>query len=431
MSNWKKILLNTSSGGGGWAAYGIPGNGRDLAGLAVDSNNNFYISYTNIVKISFDGEVQWWKDTSYGSYTPDVTYFLHIDSSDNIFATGYLRSATNEGALTQQWDSSGTYQGTFFRSPASTSESTYGQGISDGTYFYVPEVREANYSGYQIIKKSDMTGYWPPSPGFTNNRNVSQHTLSGGFLAWARRSICLLDSSGNTLFISPYDHTDGYTGTKISKFSSSGTLISNTLLKRTADSTEETELNTANAVAIDSSDNLYLAVGYKYVVKVNSSGSIVWQKEVVGATTMRSLNIDEDGDIHFTFRVTSGANIGAYHYCVDSSGDIVFRKLLTRDGTYAGSAGETWDIVSLAGTGNIGLLYGYGLINIPKGDNATWTDGTYDYEIADTTNISLSTTTNLGAGSLTLSYSGYSGSNILSPSETVTDNAGTITTISF
>ena len=81
MSNWKKVLLNTSSGGSGWAAYGIPGSGRDLAGLAVDSSNNFYISYGSLLKISFDGEVQWHKDTAYGSYTPDVTYFLHVIGS--------------------------------------------------------------------------------------------------------------------------------------------------------------------------------------------------------------------------------------------------------------------------------------------------------------------------------------------------------------
>lgn len=135
-------------------------------------------------------------------------------------------------------------------------------------------------------------------------------------------AIVASDPSGNIIQLALATHTGGYS--MIMKTSSAGSLI---------------WAKTANVyfqkMVVDSAGNIYL-VGSNYLVKLDSSGNISWQKQIASAT-INSVTVDSSGNVYILH------NIGTYSYifCFNSSGTLVWQKILiisyvgqiTTDGT--------------------------------------------------------------------------------------------------
>lgn len=424
MATNKKLIMASGGAGIGWALDVNVAANTNSAGIDSDSSDNIYtiLGLASLCKVDVDGAEQWRKSVAYSDSGADLLIGVHTDTSGNIFASGRKRTSASGyyGSITQKWNSSGTYVDEFCRTASPSSEGRHSFGVSDGTYYYVPEANEASErNGFQVIRISDMEGYSLVSASApSNNRLMSTEGWTFSYITQSFGSRCFLDSSGNIILIGPYDDGTG-DGIKISRFTSSGTLSSSTEIEHTDGSTTVYGRN-GMCFAMDDTDNIYMALQGSYLVKVNSSGTIVWQKQFDGTPDFHSIDIDSDGDLHIVANQTSGAEQGSYHFCVSSSGSVVFKKILTKNSGYSASVSN---VHALSQDDKIVMHYNNFIVNIPKNENGTWYDGVDTYEIDDTTNYTLSTATDLSASSVSLTYSEYSGSLILSVTETVSDDA--------
>lgn len=148
-----------------------------------------------------------------------------------------------------------------------------------------------------------------------------------------------LDSTGNVYVVGQANSTTianayGF----IAKLDTAG----NIQWQRKLDNTSETE--SLNAIAIDSSNNIYatgVSKGYCLVVKYNSAGTLVWQRRITSVNTGSGHGIatDSTGNVYITGRAAATAE--STQYC--------FTLKLNSSGTFLWE--RKYDIPSTADTG--------------------------------------------------------------------------------
>lgn len=278
--------------------------GDRAAGISIDSSANIYITgitnasgYTYIAKYNTSGTLQWQRQLQKGAL-PIGSNGVAVDTSGNAYIVGYeYMSITccgnNIDVLTAKYDTSGTLQWQK-RLGRTGFTGDFGYGVatnSSGDVFFTGQ-NDVSGSGRGIfIAKRNTSGtlQW-------QNRFVvgSGKTDEGRAIA--------LDSSSNA-------YTVGYgtTGTTtddllVSKVDSSGTLQ---WQRRLGDATPQTGL----AVALDGSANVYVAgatslgsTGKILLAKYNSSGTIQWQRTITASTPcqINGLSVSSDGIIYFS-----------------------------------------------------------------------------------------------------------------------------------
>lgn len=335
---------------GGTINRGV-GTGDDFAVVRFDSSGNIV-----------------WQKILIGNDTDDVTG-TSVDSSDNIYVSGYSPSSTGTyRASLIKWNSSGTlqYQKEFH--------------TSGGQNYFATGV---------VAKGNNVYACGQGSSQF--DAFVLNYSQSGDSITWQKKLAAsgsdsfqgiTADSSEN-LYLAGFTGSD-FTRGLVAKYNSSGTL--QWQRKITQAGSEGTNFY---EVAIDSSSNVY-ALGDTNVsgarrliiVKYNSSGTIQWQRTITqtGGEVRTPQSIAILGDVMYIGGITQAIN------------SFFFARLPT-DGSLTGTytvGGLSYTYAASSLTEAAGDLSGSD--NSLSLNTSTFTDGTPTH-VNTTTSIASSVTT--------------------------------------
>tara|TARA_R100001443_G_scaffold107946_1_gene118070 strand:- start:64 stop:1461 length:1398 start_codon:yes stop_codon:yes gene_type:complete len=214
-------------------------------------------------------------------------------------------------------------------------------------------VSDANGTGAKVIVcghrgggvSSGNTNLWLGS--FTTGGGTGMQSLT---LNWQKEIVYTpstntaaymdVDGSGN-IYVAGFTYNTG-TNPAIYKLNSSGVM-------------QWQKINTSSswsyayAIAVDSSGNVYSAGQYSnnaWLVKMDSSGSTVWQREIDGVSggqeiVIKGMKIDSNGDL-----IISGWTV-----VTDTGGQKnTFLMKYPSDGSITGTFGGVWEISNLSGS---------------------------------------------------------------------------------
>jgi uncharacterized delta-60 repeat protein len=339
------LVKYNSSGTKQWTQQ-LGSSSKDYGrGVTVDSSDNIYVTgYTTggldgntnsgdndsfLVKYNSSGTKQWTQQL--GTSSHDYGRGVTVDSSDNIYVTGYtwggLDGNTNSGGRDMflvKYNSSGTKQWT---QQLGTSSHDYGRGVtvdsSDNIY-----VTGSTYGG---LDGNTNSGSYDASLVKYNTSGTKQWTKLLGTSSKDSGYGVTVDSSDN-IYVTGYTRggLDGntYSGdndTFLVKYNSSG-------VKQWTQQLGSSSKDFGHGVTVDSSDNIYVT-GYTeggldgntnsgnediFLVKYNSSGTKHWTKQL-GTTAedvSQGVTVDSSDNIYVTGGTRGGldgnTNSGSY-----------------------------------------------------------------------------------------------------------------------
>ena len=215
-------------------------------------------------------------------------------------------------------------------------------------------VSDANGTGAKVIVcgsrgggvNSGNTNVWVGS--FTTGGGTGMQSLT---LNWQKDIVYSsstntsayldVDGSGN-IYIAGFVY-DGGTKPAIYKVNSSGDMV-----WQRVNNNISSGWSYARAIAVDSSGNVYVAGQYannSWLVKMDSSGSTVWQREIDGAAgnkeiVIKGIKLNSKGDI-----IISG-----WTMVTDTGGQKnTFLMKYPSDGSITGTFGSVWEISNVSG----------------------------------------------------------------------------------
>lgn len=381
------IGYTTSQGGGGYdlflAKYNrdgvvqwqrvLGGAGTDAGyDIAIDSNDNIYvIGYTEsqgaggaeflLVKYDTDGVLQWQR--SLGSSGIELGYGLALDSSANIYITGYTTSQGAGGydAVIAKYNSSGVIQWQRSLGGAST-DIGYSVAVDSGSNVYVV--------GYQY------------SQTYGQSELLLAKYNSSGTIQWQRGLGSAGYEFGHGIIVDPFDDIYVTGGTTSQGAGDYDVLIN----------------------------------------KYSSGGGIYWQRSLGGAGTDYSygVGVDAASNVYvaaFTTSQGSGSNdclIAKYNF----NGVIQWQRLLggTTDDAAYGICVDKYQDIYICGASAGHIL----VAKVPGNGGMTGTYGSYVYQAATLTDAA--TTINFYASTLT-----DAATTLTDAARTLTDSASTLT----
>jgi len=288
-------------------------------------------------------------ETLTNSSGSSINNAICYDTLGNLYTIGYspVSGGATQKALIVKYDSSGTVQ---WQRILGSASNEYGKGIAVDTSGNV----------YICGISTDTSGF---SYGFAAKYN------SSGTLQWQKRygvttgtyqtyfNSITIDSSGNSYVTgNSNNHPTTATGyTVIVKYDTSGTLQ----WQRSLDGSAS---DTANAIGIDSSNNVYVGLYsngisgsdyYNVVVKYNSSGTLQWQRSL-GSSGINSfiygIAVDTSGNSHLIYSYgPNGTDMGIAKY--NTSGTLQWQR------SFGGAGYEPGNGIAVDGSGNV---YGIG-----------------------------------------------------------------------
>jgi uncharacterized delta-60 repeat protein len=256
----------------------------DSNSVAIDSSDNIYtVGWTSsagegsrdflVARYNSSGTIQWQRVL--GGTGFDLGSAVAVDSSGNVYAFGYTTSQGAGGSdfLIAKYNSSGTIQ--WQRTlGGSNSESGYGVAVDSSDNVYVfGETQSAGAGGLDFLLAK-----------YNSSGTIQWQRILGGSGREDGHAVAI-DSSDNVYVL-------GYTGSTgagasnclLAKYNSSGTIQWQRVLGGSGN-------DKGFAVAFDSSDNVYLSGSTDstgagdddfLLAKYNSSGTIQWQRTLGG-----------------------------------------------------------------------------------------------------------------------------------------------------
>ena len=350
MSQSKKMLMAAAGSGGeekGWfRTWGTLGTENTTRIISDSSGNIYSVGYSSspadvvVAKHDKNGVFQWTRSfslrssTSFNNYVRDVDF----DSSGNIALFGNS-TATSDSNLTDIFCVKYNPAGdkvfhVSFTSPPNAQGITILSGkidpADDSIYFAGSRRNGGSFAAtdaYLAKVNSDGTS-------ITWARKLSwQNTL----YIYERFNDIALDSSANVICVG--ETAKNYGLGIVAKYNSSGVLQ----WKRKVDNTGTQTRVVFNAVAIDSSDNIYVtgsdtsAFGL-LVFKYNSSGVLQWKRRVFDGTfqnskypTGKDITFASDGTLIITGYLiwnspTQNYSYGGYILSMGTDGTIIYDR---------------------------------------------------------------------------------------------------------
>jgi hypothetical protein len=412
MDQLTRIMISGAGGAGGkyWIAYSDNSGTNEQAQRGnIDSAGNIAaaIRYENYPSINFYGGI-FAKYTSSGSLVFQRRFYdgtsgnsksAVFDSSGNLYGLSFISNQSN----LVKYDSSGTLQWQRRLSANSVSPGSVVVDSSDNIYYSFYSNSSSTYR--TGIAKYNSSGVLQFQTGVNNYANLNPIDLK-------------IDSSGNCYMV-----TAGSTS-YLFKFNSSGSL----LLSRSFTISGSSVI--IAAVNVDSGGNIYVAgniiqsgSNYPVVIKLNSSGTILWQKQVTNTITgvgftgdFYSIAIDSADSVYLLG--TSG-----YWVKLNSSGTFQFTRRLT---PFSASDGrfiiDSADDLYLMGYTNYPGSNAAFFAKLPSDGTLTGTYGGFTYEGYNFTSVS-----NSSVVANTLSPTNAAG-NATEAAGSNTDAAGHLTT---
>jgi len=292
---WQREL-----GVAGTLSYGL--------GIAVDSTGNPYltglirsgsINDVFIVKYNTSGTLQWQK--KYDSVNDGRSYNIRMDSSDNIYLTGFSRNAANShyNASTIKTDSAGSLIWSRLLGGTELTRSS-GTATDSSGNVYISGWHTSNFTTIAAKYNSSGVLQW-------------QRTLGVNYTVF--NSVEVYDSN-NIYFVGGTDNEGaGSVDMFIVKHNSSGVIQWQRVLGGTGSE------NIRDAV-LDSVGNIYVAGSTTsegdlssniIIAKYNSSGTLQWQRVLLSTTGVElchDIKIDAAGDYLYLTGYTTSAGQG-------------------------------------------------------------------------------------------------------------------------
>jgi hypothetical protein len=250
-----------------------------------------------VVRFNSSGNIVWQKILSETNGNAEDATGSSVDSSDNIYLTGYSANTTGSyRASLAKWNSSGTLQ--YQREFTTGSQNHFGTGVvAKGNNVYVCGQGSAAVDAFVL-------SYSQSANDVTWQKRLAASSSSDSFQGIAA------DSSDN-LYLAGYTGS-GFNRGLVAKYNSSGTLQwQRKIVQAGSEGTNFYE------VAIDSSSNVY-ALGDTNVsgarrliiVKYNSSGTIQWQRTITqtGGEIRSPQSIAILGDVMYIGGITQAVS---------------------------------------------------------------------------------------------------------------------------
>lgn len=241
-----------------------------------------------------------------------------------------------------------------------------------------------------------------------------QRAVTSSTAGFTRIYGLVLDSTGSNIYAAmSVPSASGTNSFGVVKIDSSGSVVWSRVYYGTVSSGN----NSANAISRDSSDNIYVAgqapdtYTSAYLVKINSSGTLLWQRKyvVAGGSWYNAVSVGSDGYIYAA---------GSQHAKFDSSGNLIWMR------DVSATKNAQWFGVRFNG-----IAYGAGDVYMVSNEDVTFGDkimkypadgslvGTYNNYIQITSVAGPVTTGSLSLTGATISTSATShatGGNLLS-----------------
>jgi hypothetical protein len=360
------------------------GSNYSIKKIVVDSNKNIIVLYQRndsngsaVAKYDQYGTLTW----AYG-YKDAQSYYdvsgMEVDSSGNIYVSGSTYQSYYSRPHFFKLDSSGSILLQKQYGAGNASEGGVGNSITvdaSGNIYLVGSAIYSDTDSRPYIAKYNSSG--------TKTWDYRYDGVSvAGFFYNVK-----VDNAGNIWATgTSYASSNAETNAFVVKLNSSGT----ELFQRTlSEGTTQPQTINANSMVIDSSDNVYFSVysrpstgalQYGILVKLNSSGTLQWQRKVFSSsndTASRSVQIASDGNILSIYN-SSGYGIGLMVH--NSSGTLQWQKRLIMKNGNLSTGIEAFTIDSFSnmyfGISTSGLSASSftenGLIKIPYSSSATY-----------------------------------------------------------
>jgi uncharacterized delta-60 repeat protein len=329
-----------------WNVTYNSGDDRAL-GVAVDSSGNVYVtgySYTGAnydfrtIKYNSSGSVIW--NVTYNSGSDDGTHGdeahgIAVDSSGNVYVTGYSWNGSNYDFRTIKYNSSGSM--------------IWNVTYDSGSYEMAWDVAVDGSGNVYVTGDS-----WNADGTRIDFRTIKYN--SSGSVIWNvtydigntdRARGVAVDGSGNvyvTGYMSSYPN-DGY---HTIKYNSSGSVIWSVVSGEGCIK--------ASGVAVDGSGNVYVTGGsassscYYRTIKYNQSGSKVWDVTYDSGTNADYANdiaVDGSGNVYVTGNTWGIYNDDYRTIKYNSSGSEVWNV------TYNGGSVDSANSIAVDGSGNV------------------------------------------------------------------------------
>lgn len=347
-----------SSGAGGvdaliskYNTYGViqwqrtlGGSGTDYGyGVAVDTSGNVYVTgYTNnagaggdeilIFKYNTTGTLQWQRVL--GGTGNEYGYGIAVDSSSNLYVAAHTINSGGSyyDVLTTKYDSSGTIQ--WQRTLGNSNGDDYGIAVA------VDTSNNVYVTGFVTSAGSGIDDYLIAK--YNSSGTIQWQRVLGGVNSEYGQGIAV-DASGN-VYVTGYTNGGGSGGYDIltAKYDTNGSIQWQRLLGGAGN-------DYAFGISVDGAGNAYIA-GYTtstgagsddvLLAKYNTSGTLQWQRTLgtTGSDTGYDIAVDKYGTMHVT---------GLAWNASSSSNDMLIAKL-PGDGSKTGTYGPwTYQACSL------------------------------------------------------------------------------------
>ena len=280
----------------------------------------------------------------FGGTSGDVGYSIEVDSSGNVYTTGYFNGTVDfdPGAGTSNLTSAGGADA-FVSKLDSSGNFVWAKGFG-GT--------SGDYGNSIAVDSSGnvyTTGYFPGTVDFDPGAGTSNLTSAGGADAFVSK----LDSSGNFVWAKSFGGALNDVGYSIA-VDSSGNVYTTGYLQGTGDF--DPGAGTSNLTSAGDAD--------AFVSKLDSSGNFVWAKSFGGTSGdyPNSIAVDSSGNVYTTgsiagtvdfdpgagtFNLTSAGGADAFVSKLDSSGNFVWAK------RFGGTLSDYGQSIEVDSSGNV------------------------------------------------------------------------------
>lgn len=429
---WTLTAQYQAVGAGNWAnptywiaTLGNPPGAAFGRNVALDSLGNIYAcgyGYDNtggerfvLIKYSTAGGIQWQRTLDNPVPDTDQGYAVAVDSSNNIYVTGYtgVSGGNVYDLILARYDTTGSV---VWQKQLSGATNSYdvGTGVavdSSGNVYVSANTGSSNTNMLAVKYNSSGAVQW-------------QRTLSSGTEDFALGMA--VDSSGNAYVCGASD-TSGTYNFQVAKYDTSGTIQ----WQRSLAGSGGGSIDIARAIAADSSGNVFVCgsgnpSGSTYdifLAKYNTSGTLQWQKRLASAADDNGTGITVDSSGNVYICGDNGSIQGILVAKYDSSGVLQWQRTLSSTGVATFSGGikvDTSGNYYVTGT----TYYSYAIITIklPTDGTLTGTYGPFIYAVStmtDSTATLTSATSSLTSASSSLSES----------TSTLTNAAGPFTSL--
>jgi hypothetical protein len=350
----------------------------ERSSIDVDSSRNIYLSNSfepNMFKISETGSIIWQKTTSNMFASRNVL----VDTSGNALVVGHdnsnpgsaylLRLNSNDGStnfsVRRQMNNFSIDSN--FASWGLNSNTGTGRNALKDSAGNVYTIHFADRSGNNRINvaKFNSSGLFQSNLLFTLDSGANNVNTA----SWQVTSSAM-DASDNLHLFCNYNYGSGVRG-YIVKINTSTMAITWSFFNG------DNLFAGSQGMAVDSSGNVYVR-RRRWIQKINSSGSQVWQKQISidpgNDDVSHALDVDSSGNVYVAFIVSNKNHI----LKLDTNGNIIFSRSFSTNNSNSGNTGLIIrnNSIYLSGRGQVsGTTNGMFIAKLPLDGTLT---GTYN-----------------------------------------------------